>query len=134
MTTRPTASAGWGPTVVTFCVVWFAVVQGTRCVRGQWADSNRGKTGTAALVAGIVLSLMVRIATATRVRFLPKGDIVVVRAREVRRVNPILDRAACPRCRSRNLLWYQYGQKSVTADSAIYMRCQNCGNDEYTQL
>jgi hypothetical protein len=69
------------------------------------------------------------------IRFMPKGPIVTLKRSEVAGVNEYLaKKAACPACRSRNVLWYQYNRKALEPDAAVYIRCQDCGHDDYTQL
>ena len=74
-------------------------------------------------------------ASSTKPQFMPKGNISELTTEEVRRVNSYLvQHASCPRCGSRDVLWYQYNRKSLDSGSTVYMRCQGCGNDEYTEL
>lgn len=69
------------------------------------------------------------------IRYMPKGEVVVLTRQEVRSANQNLaDKAACSACKSRDLLWYQYRSKSLDPEAAVYVRCQNCGHDDYTQL
>lgn len=72
---------------------------------------------------------------AAEIRYRPAGHIVVVDIQEIRAVNRYLAaNGRCPTCRSRNLLWYQYSAKDLSSGSAVYIRCQKCGHDDYTEL
>lgn len=67
---------------------------------------------------------------------MPKGNIVVIDKKQVNRVNPSLAKGAkCPSCGSEDILWYQYREQySLDSGAAIYIRCQQCGHDDYTDL
>lgn len=69
-------------------------------------------------------------------RYVPSGRISTYTYWQIRAVNPKLAREArCPSCGTRNLLWYAYSPSgALAAGDSIYIRCQRCGHDDYTDL
>jgi len=100
----------------------------------EWTETHRGTVYVIGVAIGAVFFVLSRVSRGTRIRYMPRGNITIISRWEVRRVNRQLGSAKCPVCRSSNLLWYQYGSKCLASDTPIYIRCQNCSHDDYTDL
>jgi hypothetical protein len=72
------------------------------------------------------------------IRYSPRGGVKTYNFWQVFSANSRLALSAkCPQCGSRNLLWYrylpQYSDRLHPGDE-IYIRCQRCNHDDYTNL
>ena len=105
----------------------------------MWANAHRRTLGAIGYGVGLALAVAWRLCP-RRIRVLPKGPILILGARSVFRLKPELKNARCPRCGSLDLLWHQYNAERrrrphlEKGTSSVFVRCQDCGNDDYTEL